>query len=140
MRTILLAFCLGAVWSCSATIYRTEQGGVFHESTPALLANGAADLRCPQERLQVRPVRRQEGRHRSWTTWLYLVEGCGSRATYVEDCHPEYAPSDPRAGKGPVKEGQPEWGMVETERTACVFDLITRVELSKDSRASSPAQ
>ena len=76
-------FCAGSSTPQSLTcplpahpVAAPDQG--LNGATRTLLANGAVDLGCPEERLRTRR--------------------CGWRATYVQDCLPEYSKGDPRAG------------------------------------------
>lgn len=140
MKGIALA-CFGLACVGCVTTYRTAQGTDFHEeidlaspphqnlheATRTLLANGAVALTCPQESLRVRSV------------WLYrasvyLVEGCGWRATYVRDCGPES-----KAVAGHLSENI--WDRpVDRAEIICRLEIIGKVELPRQAPAAGPTQ
>lgn len=121
----LVLACVG----CTTT-YRTAQGTEFHETDLAnlsadspmqearrtLLANGAADLACPEKGLTIRSVLPNRAN-------IFLVEGCGWRATYARDCQ-----SEPPAGHdGPG-----------SSAIVCRLELIGKVQLARPTPAPSP--
>ena len=141
MKGLPLAFLGMACVGCATTAYRTAQGTEFHEdtnladqvfapgqrlheATRTLLANGAVDLGCPEERLHTRSVYLYQAS-------VYLVEGCGWRATYIQNCHPEYPNG---AGRGHVD----EYGVEDpAPQIICQLELIGKVELTRPAPASA---
>lgn len=132
---------------CSPTTYRTAQGAEFQEEadvlvTPdqrlrevarTLLSNGAADLGCPEERLRTRIIALHQSRTvYAETSSVYLVEGCGWRASYLRDCHEERAKGDPKVHKDDYGANDP------APKIICELEVIGKVELHRP--APAPAQ
>jgi hypothetical protein len=146
MKTFVLLFLGLACVGCSTTTYRTTQGTELHEeaelmnqvlatgqglreSTQTLLANGAVALGCPKEHLRVWSVLL----HRAS---IYLVDGCGWRASYLRDCRPEYPKGDPGPGKRP----HDEFGADDpAPKIVCQLEIIGKVELPRPAPEPSPA-
>ena len=144
MKGLPLVFLGVACVGCATTPYRTAQGTELHEetnpvklmlvpgeglreATRTLLANGAVDLGCPEERLHTRSVY-------LYRASVYLVEGCGWRATYVQNCNPEYPKGDPGAGRGHVD----DYGAQDpAPQIVCQLEIIGKVELSRPAPASA---
>ena len=144
-----VAALLGLVCAgCATTTYRTAQGTEFDEetnlvslvgapdhglrgATRTLLANGAVDLGCPEEHLRTRIVL-------LYRASVYLVEGCGWRATYVRDCQPEYSKGDPRAGGWAGRGHVNDYGVEDpAQKTVCQVEIIGKVELPRPAPASA---
>ena len=143
MKGFPLVFLGVACVGCAATPYRTAQGTELHEetnpvklmlapgeelreATRTLLANGAVDLGCPEGRLHTRSVY-------LYRASVYLVEGCGWRATYVQNCNPEYPKGDPGAGRGHVD----DYGVQDpAPQIVCQLEIIGKVELPRPAPAS----
>jgi len=135
MKGIPLVFLGMAGLGCATTAYQTAQGTEVHEetnlvrlmlapgeglpeATRTLLANGAAALGCPVDRLHARSVY-------LYRASVYLVEGCGWRATYIQDCHPEY----PKGASGPGTKHVDDYGVEDPPpRTVCRLEIIGKVE------------
>ena len=143
MKGLPLVFLGVACVGCATTPYRTAQGTELHEetnpvklmlapgeelreATRTLLANGAVDLGCPEGRLHTRSVY-------LYRASVYLVEGCGWRATYVQNCNPEYPKGDPGAGRGHVD----DYGVQDpAPQIVCQLEIIGKVELPRPAPAS----
>jgi hypothetical protein len=143
MKGFPLVFLGVACVGCATTPYRTAQGTELHEetnpvklmlapgeelreATRTLLANGAVDLGCPEGRLHTRSVY-------LYRASVYLVEGCGWRATYVQNCNPEYPKGDPGAGRGHVD----DYGVQDpAPQIVCQLEIIGKVELPRPAPAS----
>ena len=143
MKGLPLVFLGVACVGCSTTAYRTAQGTELQEetnpvklmlapgeelreATRTLLANGAVDLGCPEGRLHTRSVY-------LYRASVYLVEGCGWRATYVQNCNPEYPKGDPGAGRGHVD----DYGVQDpAPQIVCQLEIIGKVELPRPAPAS----
>ena len=144
MKGLSLVFLGMACAGCATTAYRTAQGTEFQEepslakqvlapgeglqeATRTLLANGAVDLGCPEERLHTRSVYLNRAS-------VYLVEGCGWRATYVQDCHPEYPKGDP----GPGRRHIDDYGAEDpAPKIVCQLEIIGKVELPRPTPNSA---
>jgi hypothetical protein len=144
MKGLPLVFLCVASVGCATTAYRTAQGTELHEetntvelmlapgenlreATRTLLANGAVDLGCSEERLRTRSVY-------LYRASVYLVEGCGWRATYVQNCNPDYPKGDPGAGRGHVD----NYGAQDpAPQIVCQLELIGKVEFSRPAPASA---
>ena len=123
---------------CATTTYRTAQGTEFEEETDlrgtpegrlqevtrTLLANGAMDLGCPQERLRTRII----SIHRAS---VYLVEGCGWRATYLRDCRAEHPNGDGTVHVDDYGAEDP------AQKIFCQLEIIGKVELPRPVPAAA---
>jgi len=123
---------------CTTTTYRTAQGTEFQEETDlmgtpdqrlyevtrTLLANGAVALGCPEQRLRTKIIAlHQTSRVFVEGSSVYLVEGCGWRATYLRDCYAEHPKGGPTVHKDDYGAEDP------APKIFCQLEIIGKVEL-----------
>ena len=144
MKGLRLVFLGMACAGCATTDYRTAQGTELREetnpvkqmlapgeglqeSTRTLVANGAMDLGCPEGQLHARSVY-------LYRASIYLVEGSGWRATYVQNCRQDYPKGDPWAGKRHLD----DYGVEDpAPKIVCQLELIGKVERPRPAPASA---
>lgn len=73
-----------ALVGCSSNLRTARVFTGRHPRSDAVLREATRDLSCPMESLRV--VAETDRRFVNETAFRFVVEGCGARASYVEEC------------------------------------------------------